>query len=119
MNCMDDLSSSDDLTWKWRTFCDLSAVIGSAKAQAIVERFAADVAKRFAEPCDRDITRRDAHVIASSAGLLGFTGLSTRAAALESACRNGAYEPCLTALVAERDSALRLIDLRLRITQTG
>lgn len=75
--------------WNEGVFTDLAGLIGAAKAESILARFEADLAQRFADLGDHDTVRRDAHAVTSMAGMLGFSGLSALAKALEIACRNG------------------------------
>ncbi len=91
--------------WDEPTYTRLSDLIGHAKADAILARFATDLAARFAIT-EREALRRDAHAVISTAGMLGFLRLSALARDLEAACSDGAdVDAPFAALQRARDAA--------------
>ena len=70
-------------------YAELSDMIGDDKAADIARQFADDLARRFTDTCNQRAIRNDAHTIVSSAGALGFRGLSASARTLEYACDGG------------------------------
>lgn len=99
--------------WNERVFADLAGLIGPAKAEPILARFHGDLVQRFGDLGDRDAVRRDAHAVTSMAGMLGFTGLSALAKALEIACRDGSdITASLAAFLQGRRAVTALLDGR-------
>lgn len=74
------------LTWNRATFDGLRDVLGDEKADSILSSFWLDLCRRFGENDDGELLRQDAHVVKSSAGLLGFESLGEAARSLEAAC---------------------------------
>lgn len=100
-------------TWNEAVFDDLAALIGRQKAEAILARFQADLAGRFADPADRETLRRDAHAVTSMSGMLGFAGLSALAKTLELQCRAGDdVAPGLSAFMQVRQAVTALLEAR-------
>ena len=97
--------------WNEGIFTDLSGLIGSPKAQAILIRFQGDLNQRFGQLGDREALRRDAHAVTSMAGMLGFKWLSGLAKTLELACQGGGdIAPSLSAFMQARQA----VSARLR-----
>ena len=67
----------------------LADMIGSEKAADLARRFVRDLAIRFSDTANHRKIGLDAHTVISSAGMLGFTVLSSSARDLEQACENG------------------------------
>lgn len=99
-------------TWNEAVFDDLAALIGPQKAEAILARFRADLARRFAD-ADRETLRRDAHAVTSMSGMLGFQGLSALAKTLEIQCRDGGdVARHLAAFMQARQAVTACLDVR-------
>jgi HPt (histidine-containing phosphotransfer) domain-containing protein len=75
-----------DNVLKEDVFGALAEMIGSEKAADLARKFAMDLDNRFADLTDQKSLRSDAHIIASSAGAIGFADLSSTARKLEHAC---------------------------------
>jgi PAS domain S-box-containing protein len=81
-----ELARQPEEVLKEDVFSGLAEMIGPDKAADLARKFAADLDHRFADPADRKLLRSDAHIIASSAGAIGFIELSEAARRLEQAC---------------------------------
>ena len=96
-----------------RTLGELVALIGEAKVVELLGRLRAELPGRFVAP-DPETLRADAHAIASSAGLLGFSVMSEAARALETALDSGQdMVPVLArALLARQETIARITELK-------
>ncbi|WP_375462699.1 Hpt domain-containing protein [uncultured Methylobacterium sp.] len=69
---------------------DLEACFGRARLRDLLGLLRAEIAARFvASPAERETLERDAHVLVSASGMLGFLDLSRACAELGRACRDG------------------------------
>ena len=101
------------LTWNRSTFDGLRAVLGDEKAGSILSSFWLDLCQRFADGDDGELLRRDAHVVKSTAGLLGFESLGEAAQSLEAAClESRPFGPLADALDARRREVGAVLSLR-------
>ena len=74
------------MIWNRAIFDDLRTILGEAKTDTILSNFWLDLCRRFESHDDGELLRRDAHVVKSTAGLLGFESLGEAARSLEAAC---------------------------------
>lgn len=101
---------ADAEAWNTTVFTTLGELLGQAKIEGIASRFQADLQARFSDRNSREILRRDAHTITSTAGLLGFASLSAAAKTLELNCiRGDDFTPSLSALLRCRGTAVDLL----------
>lgn len=101
------------LTWNQATFDDLRTILGDEKADGILSRFWLDLCRRFVSHDDGELLRRDAHIVKSTAGLLGFEDLEGAARSLEAACfENRPFKVLAEALDARRQEVGEVLLLR-------
>ena len=88
---------------------ELTRLVGARKTLELLARLRDELPERFKD-IERDTLRGDAHVVASSAGLLGYAALSAAARKLEQEVEHGGdIGLSLTQVLAERAAALALI----------
>lgn len=88
---------------------ELTRLVGARKTLELLARLRDELPERFKD-IKRDKLRGDAHVVASSAGLLGYAALSAAARNLEQEMeRDGDIALSLAHVLAERAAALVLI----------
>ncbi|MCA0417711.1 MAG: response regulator [Proteobacteria bacterium] len=98
---------------------ELLRLVGARKTHELLTRLRDDLPERFKD-ARQDKLRSDAHVVASSAGLLGYAALSTAARKLEQEIEcGGEVELSLTHVLAERAAALALIGRAMAELQTN
>ncbi len=90
------------LTWNRKIFGELQSVLGDDRADSILSKFWLDLCRRFENTDDGESLRRDAHVVKSTAGLLGFESLEVAARTLETACIENRPLAALTEALAGR-----------------
>lgn len=96
---------ADVEAWNTTVFSTLGELLGQAKIDGIASRFQSDLQARFSDRNSREILRRDAHTITSTAGLLGFASLSAAAKTLELNCvRGDDFTRSLSALLRCRET---------------
>lgn len=107
----DATAAGDSLVWNQAIFGNLCILLGKPAVNAIVLRFKAELASRLTDAGVTEATRKDAHIITSQAGMLGFTTLSQAAKAFEAAyhSRNDAAS-CLSGLLQARAAVIACID---------
>ena len=93
--------------WNHAKFAELVELICSDKAAGIVGRFQADLGQRFLG--SRDQARRDAHIVKSTAGMLGFEGLTEAAVAVERVDAGGDVDGAIRALLDETSKVIQLL----------
>jgi PAS domain S-box-containing protein len=92
---------------------ELAEMIGSEKVIDLARRFALDLSARFADVANRKQLCTDAHTVASSSGMMGFTSLSSSARELEYACEgDGDVDRCLCDFLEKRGEVGRFIRQR-------
>jgi HPt (histidine-containing phosphotransfer) domain-containing protein len=97
--------------WNQTTFDDLGRLVGAFKANELAVRFCADLRNRFADAVNRELMRRDAHAVTSTAEVLGFTQLSQAARSLEDACEaREAIDAKLQALLIAKFNAISALE---------
>ena len=110
-------SEDTGLTWNRATFDGLRAVLGDEKAEGILSRFWLDLCRRFEDIDDGELLRKDAHVVKSTAGLLGFESLEEAAQSLEAAClRRQPFKDLAKALDVRRRQVGEALLLRSHIS---
>ena len=107
----EETAADTSLVWNQAIFGNLCSLLGKPAVNAIVLRFQADLAARLTDAGITEATRKDAHIITSQAGMLGFTALSQAAKAFEAAYHGGSdTASCLVGLVRARAAVLACID---------
>ncbi len=110
-DAISDLSAESADGWDRVVFRNLSSLIGEIRAKEIAGRFRSDLGRRFLDVEDREILRRDAHAVTSSAGMLGFANLCNAARQLEATCEGGAPIPdCIAKVERAKEEAVQAIE---------
>lgn len=97
---------------------ELGEVFGRERLRHLLVLLRAEIAGRLRDEDDRPALMRDAHVLLSSSGSLGFLALSRSCTALERACMDGIdVAPTLDA--ARRQASLALSALDVLVEEDG
>lgn len=97
--------------WNQAILGNLCTMLGRPAVMAIVQRFRAELASRLNEAGVTEATRKDAHIITSQAGMLGFTGLSQAAKGFEAAYYSQVDAAlCLSGLLQAKAAVISCID---------
>ena len=108
----DDMSDAEDMAYDREALADLESVFGKTRVAALLAGLRDEIDRRLATPAvERDGLGRDAHVLVSVSGTLGFMPLSRACAELERACLGiGDVAPALARAQAQAAAAKRAID---------
>jgi signal transduction histidine kinase/CheY-like chemotaxis protein len=108
-------SDGEGETFSQLVYVDLEAAIGSPGVQRLLGKLSAGLRVRltggWVKPDERELLRRDAHMLISSTGMIGFTRLSRICREIETACDGGGDLTALLARYAKvREAALDKIE---------
>ncbi|MET0313194.1 MAG: CHASE domain-containing protein, partial [Hansschlegelia sp.] len=96
-------------------YVDLEAAIGPSGVQRLLGKLSSALRVRlaggWADPGERDLLRRDAHMLISSTGMIGFKKLSSLCRELEAACDGGGdLTEIMSRYATVRDEALEKVE---------
>lgn len=97
---------------------EIEDLLGGERVAKLAEMLREDLAGRFADPSDRGLLQREAHMTRSASGALGLARLSLAAQRLEESCLDGSdVTPALEYCREARDEGVEVIGIRFRTRQ--